>query len=81
MEEVFPRQPKTDIAEVYLRQAGAGRVVYFPWDIDRTFWEVLAVDHFKLLRNAVDWATGEPRPVWSKVRECWTWPYGGRRIP
>lgn len=63
MEEVFPRQPKTDIPEVYLRQAGAGRVVYFPWDIDRTFWEVLAVDHFKLLKNAVDWAAGELRPV------------------
>ena len=36
---------------------------YFPWDIDRTFWEVLSVDHWKLLRNAVDWATNEPRPV------------------
>jgi hypothetical protein len=34
-------------------------VVYFPWDIDRTFWEVLAPDHFKLLRNAVGWATNE----------------------
>jgi len=63
MEEVFPREPKTDIPEVYLRQAGGGRVVYFPWDIDRTFWEVLALDHFKLLRNAVDWAANEPRPV------------------
>jgi hypothetical protein len=40
-----------------------GRVVYFPWDIDRTFWEVLAVDHFKLLRNAVTWATHEEPPV------------------
>ncbi len=36
-----------------------GRVVYFPWDIDRTFWEILSVDHFKLLRNAVTWATNE----------------------
>ena len=26
-------------------------------DIDRTFWEVLSLDHFKLLRNAVVWAT------------------------
>ena len=34
-------------------------MVYFPWDIDRTFWEVLSVDHFKLLRNAVTWATNE----------------------
>jgi hypothetical protein len=63
MEEVFPREPKTDIAEVYVREVGKGRVVYFPWDIDRTFWEVLCVDHLKLLRNAVDWATNEPRPV------------------
>ncbi len=40
MEKVYPRVPKTDIAEVYLREVGPGRVVYFPWDIDRTFWEV-----------------------------------------
>ena len=40
-----------------------GRVVYFPWDIDRTFWEVLSVDHLKLLRNAVEWATNETPPV------------------
>jgi hypothetical protein len=63
MEEVFPRQPQTDIPELHLHQAGGGRVVYFPWDIDRTFWEVLAADHGKLLRNAVDWAANEPRPV------------------
>jgi hypothetical protein len=63
MEEVFPRVSKTDIPGVYVRETGKGRVVYFPWDIDRTFWEVLSVDHLKLLRNAVDWATNEPRPV------------------
>jgi len=63
MEEVYPRVPRTDTPEVYVREVGKGRVVYFPWDIDRTFWEVLAVDHGKLLRNAVDWAANEPRPV------------------
>jgi len=63
MEEVFPRVEKTDTPEVYVRQSGQGRVVYFPWDIDRTFWEILASDHGKLLRNAVDWVTNEPRPV------------------
>jgi type 1 glutamine amidotransferase len=63
MEEVFPRVSKTDTPEVYVRETGKGRVVYFPWDIDRTFWEVLSVDHLKLLRNAVDWAANEPRPV------------------
>ena len=59
MEEVYPRQPKTDIPEVYLREVGKGRVVYFPWDVDRVFWEVLNVDHGKLLANAVRWATNE----------------------
>ncbi len=63
MEEVFPRIPKTDIPEVYVRETGKGRVVYFPWDIDRTFWELLSVDHGKLLRNAVDWAANEAPPV------------------
>jgi hypothetical protein len=63
MEKVFARTPRTDIPQVFLRTVGAGRVVYFPWDIDRTFWEVLDVDHGKLLRNAVAWATNEDQPV------------------
>jgi hypothetical protein len=63
MEMVYPRVPKTDIAEAYLREVDAGRVVYFPWDIDRIFWEVLAVDHGLLLGNAVRWATAEEPPV------------------
>ena len=63
MEEVYPRVEKTDIPEVFVREAGKGRVVYFPWDIDRVFWELLSVDHQKLLRNAVEWAANEPRPV------------------
>ena len=63
MEEVYPRVPQTDIPEVYLREIGQGRVVYFPWDIDRIFWEILCVDHGKLLSNAVNWALNEPSPV------------------
>jgi hypothetical protein len=63
MEKVYPRVPSTDVAEVYLREVGPGRVVYFPWDIDRIFWEVLAVDHGILLRNAARWATAEAPPV------------------
>jgi Hypothetical glycosyl hydrolase 6/Beta-galactosidase trimerisation domain len=63
MEEVFPRTPKTDIPEVFAREVGKGRVIYFPWDIDRTFWEVLSPDHGKLLRNAVEWALNEPPVV------------------
>ena len=63
MEKVYVRQPRTEVPQVFLREAGAGRVVYFPWDIDRTFWEVLSPDHLKLMRNAVTWATNEEPPV------------------
>jgi hypothetical protein len=48
---------------VFFWELGRARVVYFPWDIDRTFWEVLSVDHFQLLRNAVTWATAEEPAV------------------
>jgi hypothetical protein len=63
MEDVYPRVPRTDTRELYLRESGRSRVVYIPWDIDRTFWDVMCVDHLKLLRNAVKWAANEPAPV------------------
>jgi hypothetical protein len=55
MGRLTPANAKSEIRN----PKSAGRVVYFPWDIDRTFWEVLSTDHFKLLRNAVVWATNE----------------------
>jgi hypothetical protein len=55
--------PETDIAMVFCRPVGKGRVVYFPMDLDRTFWEVLAADHLVLLKNAVDWAAEESQPM------------------
>jgi Hypothetical glycosyl hydrolase 6/Beta-galactosidase trimerisation domain len=63
MEEVFPRPTDSHDPGVFLREVGNERVVYFPWDIDRTFWDVLDVDHAKLLRNATLWATNEPPPL------------------
>ena len=64
MEKVYPRQPRTSTPQVFLRELpGAGRVVYFPSDIDRTYWEVLAVDHGRLMQNAVAWVTNEEPPV------------------
>jgi hypothetical protein len=62
MEKVYPRVAKTDISCLYMRQAG-GRVAYFPFDIDRTFWEVLSDDHLKMMRNALEWAHNEPSAV------------------
>jgi len=63
MEDVYPRVPRTDTRELYLRTIGNSRVVYIPWDVDRTFWDVMCVDHGRLLRNAIVWAANEPPPV------------------
>jgi len=63
MEEVYQRETKTDIPGVIVRSVGAGRVVYFPWDIDRTFWEVMSQDHGIVLANAVRWAANEEQPL------------------
>lgn len=63
MEHVYPLQPDTDIRELYLRETGKGRVVYIPWDIDRTFWNILNVDHGILLRNVFNWALNEKSVV------------------
>jgi hypothetical protein len=63
MESVFTRPGGAQRPGVYLHREGNGRVVYFPGDLDRTFWQVLAVDHGMLLRNAVEWATDEAPTV------------------
>jgi hypothetical protein len=63
MEDVFARVPRTDIPMVYTSEHGKGRVIYFPMDIDRTFWEVLSADHLRLLRNTIQWAMNGPQPL------------------
>lgn len=64
MEKVYPRVDRTDEPGVVARETeGGGRVVYFPWDVDRTFWEIQCVDHGRLLANAVRWAAGELPPA------------------
>jgi len=63
MERVFTPAPLTDTPMAFCREFGRGRVVYFPMDLDRSFWEVLSADHLALLRNAVEWAADEPAPL------------------
>ena len=59
MEHVYPRRPETDTRELYLREMSNSRIAYIPWDIDRTFWEIMNADHGKLLRNVVNWTLNE----------------------
>jgi len=59
MEHVYPRVAETNTRELYLRELGESRIAYVPWDIDRTFWEIMNADHAKLLRNVIRWTTNE----------------------
>lgn len=63
MEDVYLRVPPGSNPQLFARQTSGGRVVYFPWDIDRTYWEILQRDHGILLANSVRWAHGAPQPV------------------
>jgi len=73
MEDVYPRVAHTTTRELYLREmrpalserseSKGARVAYIPWDIDRTFWDVMGVDHLRLLRNVIAWAANEPAPA------------------
>jgi len=64
MEDVYPRVAHTTTRELYVRDLGGrSRVTYIPWDIDRSLWDVMCVDHLQLLRNAIEWTLNEPLPV------------------
>jgi len=59
MEEVYPREEPRGAAVVARETPAGGRTVYIPWNIGEIFWEVMAVDHARLIANAVGWALGK----------------------
>lgn len=59
MEEVYPRKAPEGAAVIARETGKGGRTVYIPWNIGEIFWEVFAVDHGKLISNAVSWALGK----------------------
>jgi hypothetical protein len=46
-----------------LGPSGKGRVVYFPTEPDRLYWQTRHPDHARLLLEAVKWAHKEPLPI------------------
>lgn len=63
MEEVYAREAPRGAALIARETAAGGRVAYIPWNIGEIFWEVLAVDHARLIRNTVLWALGRAPEV------------------
>jgi hypothetical protein len=63
MEEVYAREEPRGAAAIARETGAGGRVVYFPWNIGEIFWECLAVDHARLLANALRWALGRAPQV------------------
>ncbi|WP_117194398.1 family 10 glycosylhydrolase [Rhizobium terrae] len=63
MEEVYPRKAPEGAAVVARETGKGGRTVYIPWNIGEIFWEVFAVDHGRLISNAVRWALGGTQRV------------------
>ena len=63
MEEVYPRKAPEGAAVVARDTGHGGRSVYIPWNIGEIFWEVFAVDHARLIGNAVRWALGKSSRV------------------
>jgi hypothetical protein len=58
-EFVFPESSKTIGPSLVIKE-GMGRTVYFPDDVDRTFWRSWNHDLGMLLANAVRWAGKDP---------------------
>jgi hypothetical protein len=63
MEEVYAREAPKGAAAVARQTAAGGRAVYVPWNIGEIFWRVMAVDHARLIGNAVRWALGKTPAV------------------
>ncbi|PYV13254.1 MAG: hypothetical protein DMG21_21490, partial [Acidobacteria bacterium] len=62
-EMVYPRTPRTEEPAALLSETGGSRVVYFPGDVDRTFWRSGNTDLSQLIRNSVTWVMGEAEPL------------------
>ena len=63
MEEVYARKDPEGAAAIARVAGSGGRVVYFPWNIGEIFWEVMTVDHGRLIGNAIRWALGKSPQV------------------
>ncbi|MGA2149004.1 MAG: alpha-amylase family protein [Bryobacteraceae bacterium] len=62
-ELVYSEVKHTDEPAIVLRETGPSRLVYFPGDIDRSYWRSGHPDISRLLCNAITWVTRGQSPV------------------
>ncbi len=75
-EMVYTKTPRTDEPAVVLSERGSSRLVWWPGDLDRSFWRSNNGDLSKLLQNSVDWMLHGDRPVYVRGRgmtEMFAW--------
>jgi hypothetical protein len=62
-ELAYPEHPHTNEPAVVLRESGASRMVWFPGDIERTYWLTGHGDLLRLLHNAIRWVSHDESVV------------------
>ncbi len=62
-ELAYPTQRQTDEPALVLRESGKSRTVWFPGDIERTYWITGHSDLLRLLHNAIRWVSHDERVV------------------
>jgi len=62
-ELAYPTERQTDEPAMVLRESGKSRTVWFPGDIERTYWITGHSDLLRLLHNAIRWVSHEERVV------------------
>ncbi len=62
-ELAYPTQPHTEEPAVVLREQGNSRLVWFPGDVERTYWVTGQSDLRRLLGNAIRWVSHDERVV------------------
>ena len=59
----YPTQPHTSEPAVVLRQSGSSRTVWFPGDIERTYWLTGHGDLLRLLHDAIRWVSHDDTAI------------------
>ena len=75
-EEVYMRDPPTDIPTVVVREKGPSRLAYLAGDMDASYWRHDNWDLGRQLINTINWMLGDKNPISVKgegLMEVFAW--------